>query len=157
MAYFPDRMRRNSRRHHGHRLRREIITRVLSNDLINRGGPAFVTKLQEATGARRAKSCATFAVVRDGFDLNELFNGLDALDNKIDGQLQLDLYGSVSRLISLASAWDLKNGDETAALGVQIAGCARRAGRCGQRSPRWRPPPRRSASGPGPTSWRLPA
>lgn len=39
------------------------------------------------------------------------------LDNKIDGQIQLDLYGQVSRLIHVASAWDLKNGDE---------GCARR-------------------------------
>ena len=130
MAYFPDRMEKKYAADiHGHRLRREIITRVLSNDLINRGGPAFVTKLQEATGRTPREVVRAFAVVRDGFDLNELFNGLDALDNKIDGQLQLDLYGSVSRLINLASAWDLKNGDETAALGVQIAGLreARRA------------------------------
>jgi hypothetical protein len=61
-----------------------------------------------------------FAVVRDGFDMADLFAGLDALDNKIDGQLQLDLYGSVSRLISIASAWDLKNGDDASPLGVQI-------------------------------------
>ena len=122
MAYFPDRMEKKySTDIQGHRLRREIISRVLSNDVINRGGPAFVTKLQEATGRTPREVVRAFAVVRDGFDLADLFGGLDALDNKIDGQLQLDLYGSVSRLINLASAWDLKNGDDTSPLGAQIA------------------------------------
>ena len=56
MAYFPDRMEKKyAAGINGHRLRREIITRVLANDLINRGGPAFVTRLQDETGrgARR--------------------------------------------------------------------------------------------------------
>ena len=34
----------------GHRLRREIIARVVANDLVNRGGPAFVSRLQDLTG-----------------------------------------------------------------------------------------------------------
>src|SRR5690606_17150961 len=44
-----------------------------------------------------------------------------ALDNRIDGQMQLDLYAAVGRLVLTASAWDLKNGDGSAALGTQIA------------------------------------
>ena len=121
MAYFPDRMEKKYLADiHGHRLRREIIARVVSNDLINRGGPSFVTKLQEATGRSAREVVRAFAVVRDGFELAELFAGIDALDNRIDGQIQLDLYGQVCRLIYVASAWDLKNGDEAAPLGKQI-------------------------------------
>jgi len=121
LAYFPDKMEKKYADDIAtHRLRREIITRVLSNDVINRGGPAFITKMQEATGRSPREVVRAFAVVRDGFDMQDLFAGLDALDNKIDGQLQLDLYSSVSRLINITAAWDLKNGDETSPLGVQI-------------------------------------
>jgi glutamate dehydrogenase len=62
-----------------------------------------------------------FAVVRDGFGLPALYREIDALDNKIDGQVQLDLYAAVGRLVLTASAWDLKNGDGTSPLGAQIA------------------------------------
>ncbi|MBX3598962.1 MAG: NAD-glutamate dehydrogenase [Rhizobiaceae bacterium] len=121
MAYFPDKMGKKYREDIlAHRLRREIITRVLANDVINRGGPSFVTKLQEATGRTPREIVRAFAVVRDGFALPALFREIDALDNRIDGQLQLDLYAIVGRLIHSASAWDLKNGDDSSPLSVQI-------------------------------------
>ena len=50
MAYFPG---RTSKKYEGeiasHRLRLEIITRVLVNDLVNRGGPSFVSRLPSTT------------------------------------------------------------------------------------------------------------
>ena len=70
MGYFPDRMaKKYAAEIHGHRLRREIIARVVANDLVNRGGPSFVNRLQEATGRSAADVVRTFAVVRDGFAL----------------------------------------------------------------------------------------
>lgn len=121
MAYFPDKMEEKySGDIETHRLRREIITRMLSNDIINRGGPAFVSRMQEATGRSARDVVRAFAVVRDGFDMKGLFEGIDALDSKVDGQLQLDLYAGVGRLIQSAVDWDLKNGDDAAPLGVQI-------------------------------------
>jgi len=123
LAYFPDRMEKKYAGDIGaHRLRREIITRVLANDLINRGGPSFVTRLQDATGRSVREVVRAFAVVRDGFALPALYREIDALDNKIDGQVQLDLYAAVGRLILAASAWDLKNGTGDKPLGEQIAG-----------------------------------
>ena len=57
-AYFPDRMEKKFAADiASHRLRREVIARVVANDLINRGGPSFVTRLMDATGTARAKSC----------------------------------------------------------------------------------------------------
>ncbi|MGX7875637.1 NAD-glutamate dehydrogenase [Mesorhizobium sp. ORM6] len=122
MGYFPDRMsKKYAAEIHGHRLRREIIARVVANDLVNRGGPSFVNRLQEATGRAAADVVRTFAVVRDGFALPALYREIDALDNQIDGQVQLDLYQMVSRLIYATSGWYLKNDAGTAPLGQRIA------------------------------------
>ncbi|MBN9070444.1 MAG: NAD-glutamate dehydrogenase, partial [Rhizobiales bacterium] len=120
LSYFPERMeKRYAGDIAGHRLRREIVTRVVSNDVINRGGPAFVTRLQDATGRTVREIVRAFVVVRDGFGLPALYREIDALDNRIDGQVQLDLYAALGRLLFAASAWDLKNGGE-GALGDQI-------------------------------------
>ncbi len=122
MGYFPDRMAKKfTGEIHGHRLRREIIARVVANDLVNRGGPAFVNRLQETTGRSAADVVRTFALIRDGFALPELYAEIDALDNRIDGQVQLDLYQIVGRLIYMTSSWHLKNDTSTAPLGERIA------------------------------------
>ncbi|MEW9805902.1 NAD-glutamate dehydrogenase [Mesorhizobium sp. ZMM04-5] len=120
-AYFPDRMEKKfSADIASHRLRREIIARVVANDLINRGGPSFVTRLQDATGRSAAEVVRAFAVVRDGFDLPALYAEIDALDNRIDGQVQLDLYAAVRKMVLAASDWDLRNGSGTLPLAKQI-------------------------------------
>ncbi|AZO17899.1 NAD-glutamate dehydrogenase [Mesorhizobium sp. M2A.F.Ca.ET.043.05.1.1] len=122
MGYFPERMAKKfAGEIRDHRLRREIIARVVANDLVNRGGPSFVNRLQEATGRPAADVVRTFAVVRDGFALPALYKEIDALDNQIDGQTQLDLYQSVSRLIFVTSGWYLKNEAGSAPLGQRIA------------------------------------
>ncbi|TIW30227.1 MAG: NAD-glutamate dehydrogenase, partial [Mesorhizobium sp.] len=84
-------------------------------------GPSFLNRLQEATGRTAADVVRTFAVVRDGFALPALYREIDALDNQIDGQVQLDLYQAVSRLIFMTSGWYLKNDAGTAPLGQRIA------------------------------------
>ncbi len=122
MGYFPDRMAKKfSPEIHGHRLRREIIARVIANDLVNRGGPSFVNRLMESTGRTAAEVVRTFALIRDGFALPALYREIDALDNKIDGEVQLDLYQMVSRLIYVTSGWYLKNDTGTVPLAQRIA------------------------------------
>jgi len=122
MGYFPDRMaKKYSAEIHGHRLRREIIARVVANDLVNRGGPSFVNRLMESTGRSAADVVRIFAVIRDGFALPALYAEIDALDNRIDGQIQLDLYQKVSRLIFVTGGWYLKNETGNAPLSERIA------------------------------------
>ena len=122
MGYFPGRMAKKYEAEIGsHRLRREIITRVLVNDLVNRGGPSFVNRLQEASGRTAADVARAFAVIRDGFGLPALYAEIDALDNVVDGTLQLDLYQAVSRLIFATSGWYLRNDHSDAPLAVRIA------------------------------------
>ena len=122
LGYFPDRMvKKYAADIGGHRLRREIIARVVANDLVNRGGPAFVSRLQDTTGCKAADVVRAFAVTRDGFALTGLYGEIDALDNRIDGQLQLDLYEIVGGLLKSVTGWLLKNGNDAQPVGDQIA------------------------------------
>ncbi|MFN3545886.1 MAG: NAD-glutamate dehydrogenase [Mesorhizobium sp.] len=122
LGYFPDRMAQAYRTEiEGHRLRREIIATVLANDVINRGGPSFVSRLQDVTGCGAAEVVASYSVVRDGFDTPALFGAIDALDNAVDGEAQLGFYQAVVRLINAATHWDLKNGDRSMTVGARAA------------------------------------
>ena len=121
-AYFPARMaKKYAGEIRGHRLRREIVATQLANDAVNRGGPSFIARMQDLTGRSAAEAVAAYAVVRDGFELPALYAEIDALDTKIDGDAQLDLYQSVGRLVHAATAWLLKNDDAAAPLGQRIA------------------------------------
>lgn len=121
-SYFPDRMAKKYAAEIGaHRLRREIIATQLANDVINRGGPTFLTRLQELSGRPAHDIVAAFSVVRDGFDLPALYAEIDALDNHIDGMAQLDLYQRLWKLIERATSWYLKNDVGQAAVGDRIA------------------------------------
>jgi glutamate dehydrogenase len=122
LAYFPPPMAKKFNAEIcGHRLRREIVSRVLANDLVNRGGPSFVNRLQDSTGRTAADVTRAFAVVRDGFALPALYAEIDALDARIDGQLQLELYQSVGRLLFMECGWLLKNDHTDAPVGERIA------------------------------------
>ncbi|MDF2370859.1 MAG: NAD-glutamate dehydrogenase [Rhizobiaceae bacterium] len=111
MAYFPKGMHKA----HGkdikeHRLRREIIGTLLANDTINRGGPAFVSKLSDATGMLSSDIVKTYVMVRDGLNLSSLYDSIDVLDNSIPGDVQNRLYAGVGHVILMVSRWALKTG-----------------------------------------------
>jgi glutamate dehydrogenase len=129
LGYFPDRMANAYRAEiEGHRLRREIIATELANDVINRGGPSFVSRLQDVSACGAAEVVASYSVVRDGFDMPGLFGAIDALDNAVDGQAQLRFYQAVVRLINAATHWDLKNGDRSMSVGQRAAELRRARG-----------------------------
>ncbi len=110
MRYFPEHLKeRYSDAIHGHRLRREIISTMLSNSMINRGGPTFMTRISEETGAAVPEIATAFALARDTFRMTELNGAIDALDNKISGTLHLQLYAEVQDLLVHSVAWYLSN------------------------------------------------
>ncbi len=105
----------------GHRLRRDITATALANALINRGGPSIVTRLAAQTGAAAATIVRSFAVVRDSFSLTQLNQQIDALDNRVAGSVQLELYAAVQRLLSSRLAWFVRHVDFSAGLEAIVA------------------------------------
>ncbi|WP_020181183.1 NAD-glutamate dehydrogenase [Methylopila sp. M107] len=111
-TYFPTAMReRFAAEIAGHRLRREIVATLIANAMINRGGPALVVRLSDQTSAPAPRIAAAYAVARDAFDFVELSEEIDALDAKISGALQLDLYADVQHLLIHRMVWFLRNVD----------------------------------------------
>jgi glutamate dehydrogenase len=103
-----------------HRLRRDIIATQLSNSMINRGGPSLVARIADQTGASPAKIAAAFAAVRDSYGMTALNGEIDALDAKIAGNVQLDLYAAVEDLLLDRLVWFLRNVDLTHGLAAIV-------------------------------------
>ena len=115
--YFPKEMsERYSNALHAHRLRREIIATQLTNSMINRGGATLIVRIADQTGAGSASIAAAFAAVRNSYDLIALNGEIDALDNKIAGKTQLNLYAAVQDLLLDRLVWFLRNVDLTQGL-----------------------------------------
>jgi glutamate dehydrogenase len=93
----------------GHRLRREIISTVLSNSMINRGGATLLVRIADQTGAAPADIAQAFAAVRDAFQLTDLNGQIDKFDARIDGMVQLELYDRVQDLLLEQIVWFLRN------------------------------------------------
>jgi glutamate dehydrogenase len=104
-----------------HRLRREIIATQLANSMINRGGPSLIVRIADQTGASPAAIASAFAAVRDSYDMTALNTAIDALDNKIPGKLQLDLYAAVQDLLLDRLVWFLRNIDLSKGLAELVA------------------------------------
>jgi len=108
--YFPQQMQEAyAEEIAGHRLRREIIATMLANSMINRGGPTYLTRIADQTGAEPAQIAQAFAIVRDAYGLTALNGEIDALDTRIDGALQLELYRAVQDLVLEQTVWMLRN------------------------------------------------
>jgi glutamate dehydrogenase len=101
-----------------HRLRREIIATQLANSMINRGGASLIVRIADQTGAEVGKIASAFAAVRDSYGMPELNEEINALDNKVTGEVQLELYASVQNLLLDRLVWFLRNVD----LGQGLAG-----------------------------------
>ena len=79
--------------------------------MINRGGPSLVVRIADQTGAAPAAIAAAFAAVRNSYDMPALNDEIDALDNKVAGEVQLELYAAVQDLLLDRLVWFLRNVD----------------------------------------------
>ncbi|OKI62834.1 NAD-glutamate dehydrogenase [Micromonospora sp. CB01531] len=108
--YFPTPLReRFAGRMGQHRLRRDIVTTVLVNEAINRGGISFVFRTVEETAASAADVLRAYVVVREVFGLRELWNAIEALDNKVSPELQTSVFLDTRRLLDRAVRWLVTN------------------------------------------------
>ncbi|MCZ7427652.1 NAD-glutamate dehydrogenase [Micromonospora sp. WMMA1949] len=108
--YFPTPLRKRFADRMGrHRLRRDIVTTVLVNEAINRGGISFVFRVVEETAASAADVLRAYVVVREVFGLRDLWDAVEALDNKVSPELQTAVYLDTRRLLDRAVRWLVTN------------------------------------------------
>jgi glutamate dehydrogenase len=92
-----------------HRLRREIVATVLSNEVVNWGGLTFAYEVKEETGLSVEDIIAAFIIVREIYGLQDMWDAINALDYKIDAQVQYDMHQSLSNSLKTQVLWMLGN------------------------------------------------
>ena len=104
--YFPPPLpARYSSQMRSHRLRREIIATVVANQLVDRAGTTFAFRLGEETGAPPQRLARGYAVSREIFDMRSYWGQIEALDNVIEAQTQLEMLIEGRRLVERSTRW----------------------------------------------------
>lgn len=93
-----------------HRLRREISATYITNSLVNRAGPTFITDLEDETGASPARIARAYLICRRVFGLRAYWAAIEALDNVIPASAQTELNYAVLGLIRRATVWFIEKG-----------------------------------------------
>ena len=106
---FPKRLaKRFSKQLNEHRLRREIITTQLSNDLVNEVGAVFIYRMYHETGATYTDIVRAYAAARESFNMKELWNQIQLLDHQIPAQIQIKMMLLISKLVRRSSRWMIR-------------------------------------------------
>ncbi|APU40514.1 MULTISPECIES: NAD-glutamate dehydrogenase [unclassified Streptomyces] len=92
-----------------HALRREIITTILVNDTVNTGGSTFLHRLREETGASTEEIVRAQLAAREIFGLAEVWDAVEALDNKVAADVQTRVRLHSRRLVERGTRWLLNN------------------------------------------------
>jgi glutamate dehydrogenase len=91
-----------------HPLKREIIATFIANTVVNRMGATFVNFIAAEAGATTADVVRAYTLAREIFDLEPLWDQIDALDYRISTTLQLDLLSKLIAIAQRASRWMLR-------------------------------------------------
>lgn len=117
LNYFPTQIQEKFKKEIiNHQLRRNIIATQLANDIVNRGGPTFVSRLQDATEQKVENIIRVFIALCDGFEIPQLSDHIDKLDNKIPGLVQNKFYAAITSMLFETTNWGLRNMDFSAPL-----------------------------------------
>ncbi|SMR71312.1 NAD-glutamate dehydrogenase [Marinobacterium sediminicola] len=110
MTAFPARLQKS---HSGeleqHRLRREIIATQIANQMVNLMGINFAERLLTSTGAEIEHVVRAYVLARDVFSLQPIWEGVEALDYRVDAGVQLDMMHDLQHLIRRATRWFVRN------------------------------------------------
>lgn len=90
-------------------MRREIISTVVINSMVNRAGITFGHRLADETGAAIAEITRAFLVARDVFDIHRLWAEIDRLDFKVPVQGQMQLVFETQHLLRHGARWFLRH------------------------------------------------
>ncbi len=88
-----------------HRLRREILATLVSNDLVNRMGPAFVKRVQADTGANIVTVARAYETARIICRAGPLLRKIESLDYEIPAEAQMQMMFEVSRTLRHTCYW----------------------------------------------------
>ncbi|RZL79569.1 MAG: glutamate dehydrogenase [Rhodococcus sp. (in: high G+C Gram-positive bacteria)] len=107
--YFPASIReRVPQQISGHRLAREIVAVLVAGDMIDRVGPGLIHRLEERLGVGTPEITVAYAVVRQVFDIDRLWNEVLTLPGA-SHRTRLNLHFGIQDLIERTTSWLLRH------------------------------------------------
>jgi len=104
-AYFPKPLRKYKDAIRAHRLRPEIISTVVANDIINRCGPSFPARTMTSAGCDVVAFTAGYEAAKQALDFEKLWAQVEALDLKIPASGQMALFRRLVTGLRGATFW----------------------------------------------------
>jgi glutamate dehydrogenase len=110
LRYFPKALRT---RYHseilGHRLRREIISTQIANEMVNLSGLSFDNRMTEDTGAGVVDVMRGWIAARDVFNFPPLWEQIEALPSNVKLDTQLEMFLEARRMVERGALWLLRH------------------------------------------------
>jgi len=109
-GYFPEPLRqRLADQLQGHRLRREIITTSVINEMVDTGGSTFLFRLGEETGLPVPDITRAWLVAREVFSMPAFWRQVEGLAGVVDSGARIAVVLEARKLMERASRWLLVN------------------------------------------------
>ncbi|HZV83989.1 MAG TPA: NAD-glutamate dehydrogenase domain-containing protein, partial [Brevundimonas sp.] len=105
VRYFPEPLAKFESDMQRHRLRREIISTILSNEIVNMAGPTFPERLRQSARCDTAALVIAFEAARQVFRLDAAWDAVSALDLKIPAAAQTALYQEIATVLRRQTFW----------------------------------------------------
>lgn len=105
VRYFPGPLAKFEADMQRHRLKREIISTILSNEIVNMCGPTFPERLRQSAQCDTGALVIAFEAARQVFRLDEAWDAVSALDLKIPAEAQTALYAEIATVLRRQTFW----------------------------------------------------
>ena len=121
LEYFPTPLRERFPDKIGeHPLRRQIVTTLLVNEVVDGAGLTYAFRLAEEMNATATDAVRAYTVVTRVFDLGSLWAAIDELDNVVPVEVAYEMLLESRRLLDRAARWFLANRPQPLAVGAEI-------------------------------------
>ncbi|MGE5460302.1 MAG: NAD-glutamate dehydrogenase [Solirubrobacterales bacterium] len=92
-----------------HPLRRELVSTIVANDVVNSQGVTFVARLSAQTGASTPDIVSAYRIARDVTGAVAMWEDIEALVGRIEPSILDQLMADVDRLVEISARWYLGN------------------------------------------------
>ncbi|MDF2823048.1 MAG: NAD-glutamate dehydrogenase, partial [Mycobacterium sp.] len=139
-AYFPAPLRENfTSEIRSHQLRREIVTTMLVNDLVDTAGISYSYRVTEDVGVGPVDAVRTYMATDAIFGVSDVWRRIRqaSLDNGVPVHVSDRMTLDVRRLVDRAGRWLLNNRPQPLAVGAEINRFAAKVAALTPRMPEW--------------------
>ncbi|MGB3480869.1 MAG: NAD-glutamate dehydrogenase [Mycobacterium sp.] len=139
-AYFPAPLRDNFVSEiRGHQLRREIVTTMLVNDVVDTAGISFAYRITEDVGVAPVDAVRTFVATDGIFGIGDVWRRIReaSLEHNVPVHVSDRMTLDLRRLVDRAGRWLLNNRPQPLAAGAEINRFAAKVAALTPRMPEW--------------------